>query len=443
MLADSDRKRISPRVQWEVLKVARAGVNTGFGVESYQPGHKVKQIVTNDNIGPHAFMVGNTAYNRFTFKKMFQTKTLPDRELIIKPQDPDFVGSKGFLTRHDTSLRDQAALQSLREQQFREEIENVKKLYEQRPYAQGTMGGAITNLPQSHIANIAHPHRVINIPSTPVVQPRQVSNLDAQAGNLAASQISDAVRELRTERNLQHFNQTITQRRGRPNLTVDTNVNRSIEPYNYDLWTYSPSQYATAGGTWRASTSIPWGDTEKLKKYINEYWNYPAIAGQKLLEANPRLREEDVAARTRIDREPRKRSKSFHSTVSDQQLVRPNYAANPRLSETVLEVSQRIRQEMNAPPPRQEPVSMAKTKYGNFLDERYGRQGSQQFNRAKREQMLLDLRIDYGDLVTDSFAEEFLRTRKQKKVKTLLYNFTKRHMSIPSVLNPSKKTVRR
>jgi len=170
MIKRLDRNRITDRTKYTLEQTVRSGQNIGFHVPRIPEQATFKQVVVPTNIVPNAFRVGDRHYQRFTFDPIRTLPKLPPSVLTFPVADDDFVLSKGYLHKHDVSLRDQAALNSIRERQLKEEIEKIKKLERKQPNSYEAVT-ARSNIPSQHIDNLANPLRTNTIPVPPPQPP--------------------------------------------------------------------------------------------------------------------------------------------------------------------------------------------------------------------------------------------------------------------------------
>ena len=123
IIKDLDRKRITQKTTYELQQVVRSGQYTGWSIPRIPPVGKAKEVVVNSNLPPNQFQVGNKAYQRFTFKLLYNVQPLPERKLTFNVYQPGDPMSKNFMHKHDVSLRDQMKLDEIRKKQLGDEIE--------------------------------------------------------------------------------------------------------------------------------------------------------------------------------------------------------------------------------------------------------------------------------------------------------------------------------
>lgn len=412
MVKALDRNRISDQTKYNLEQTVRSGQHIGFSVQRVPDIGEIKQVVVPNNVVPNAMRVGETLYRQFTFDPI---KTLPKvqpSKLTFTVPDNTSQLSKGFMHKQDVSIRDQQALDGIRKKQLGEEIEKIQKLAKKQPESFEAVQ-ARSNISSQHIANLANPLNVVHAPLPPPAVTRDLENL-------------------RYDANLEKFNvavpkQKLSTRRRRKSLTIDTNIDRSIEPYNYDLWTYKPEEYIRNGELIQ-TTSIPWDDSGKVLKYLKEYWQRPAHAGTSLLEANPRIRSADIESRKSIVFDRRKKPR-----------VEVTEVAGPSLSETTRRVSQRVRAALNRPPERAVAISQNKTQYRLHLDQYVGRTHGAKLTKAMKKDLLDQVQADYGQLVSPDTLTRMQNAVGYKGLYSAMYNFTKKHTEVTSDLNPRRK----
>ena len=222
---------------------------------------------------------------------------------------------------------------------------------------------------------------------------------------------------------------------------MKTDLPSPQDKYNYDLWTYSTSQYLRDGQVIH-TTSLVFNDDFKnldtLSQRVSEQTNYPVQAGGKLLEETPRTHRKGVFATTG----PRKRAKTVGDVAADQTKVIAEdipQIEQPKLGDISTRVHKRVGEEFRRPPPIQKPISQTKTLYGQKFDTMYNRQYGGQFSVHDRNKMISDLENDYGARLTDSVKKNILKNRQHKSVTGVILRFAKKHADVQSSFNPYLK----
>ncbi|KAJ3028286.1 hypothetical protein HDV00_010530 [Rhizophlyctis rosea] len=430
-----DRDRITDKTKYRLQQVIRSGQYTGWHIPREPAVGEVKEVVSYTNLPPNHLQIGDRAYQRFTFKDLYHIKTPPDKKLtfnVYKPGDPM---AKGFLHKHDISLRDQNALNEIRKKQLGKEIDALRKLEKLKPSLHNAVG-VVNQTHQSQIAHMANPIDVTSVPNEGVTQLNHIGRTLQQALDNRARQGSDertALEALRYEYNLKRFDHGIQGRRGkgkgRP-LTVQTNIKTPNDQYNYSLWTYSPNQYVR-GGQVIQTTSLPFGsqnrDLTKLQQYVSEEWMNRTQAGGKLLEEAARVSRKGAFASL----EPRKRRKTVGDLAADQTKVATVDLTNPTLLETVRRVSERIKKEQRAPIPRAEPVSQKGKKMSTKINKIYELKPRARMTEGLRNTIKADVLDAYPEL-TQTDKDKLNKANSRKKLTSTIHGIVKRY---PGTIN--------
>lgn len=435
IIASLDKNRITDKTKYAVQQVIRSGQYTGWEIPRQPVVGEVKEVVTQSNLPPAAWRIGDRAYQRFTFKELYHEKPLQERKLTFNTYQPGDPLAKGFLHKHDVSFKDQSALDEIRKKQLGEEIDALRKLEAAKPQQHGFVG-TLTNLPVDNINRLANPLNVGTVPTNVGVSQldyigrKLQQNLNNPAGQ--GTEQYTALQALRYGLNLGKFESLQTRRANRGKgkgkakspLTVQTNLPSPEDQYNFALWTYSPEQYMRHGEAIQTTSLVfndQFKDMETLRRYAREAWNYPVQAGKKLMLEAERTHRKGVFA----DVEPRKRRRK---TVGD----RPNVQVElPSLSEVNRRVSQRVKAQMaaegRAALKQLPPVSQKGSNMYAKINKIYNLAPKTRMTAQIREDIKTDVLNEYADVITQTDRNKLEKANTRQKLASTIHGIAKRN----------------
>ncbi|KAJ3021988.1 hypothetical protein HDV00_001617, partial [Rhizophlyctis rosea] len=155
--------------------------------------------------------------------------------------------------------------------------------------------------------------------------------------------------------------------------------------------------------------------------YVSEEWRNRTQAGGKLLEEAAWVRRKGAFAAL----EPRKRRKTAEDLAADQTKVIAEDV--PLLPEISRRVSQRIKAELNAPPPRPEPVSQKATTMNMKFKQIYNLPPKARMSDRMRNTIKGDVTAAYQSVLSDTDRRKLDEANKRQKLASTVHGIAKRH----------------
>ncbi|KAJ3027493.1 hypothetical protein HDV00_011037 [Rhizophlyctis rosea] len=365
-----DRNRITDRTRYNLQQVIRSGQYTGWKVPRIPEPGKIDEKFAPSNLPPYSMRVGQEAYQRFTFKHLYNVPNLPQDQLTFNMHKPDDVLSKAFLHKHDVSVKDQRALDEVRKKQLGEEIDKIRKL-EQSQSKENEHVGVVDQTHMNNIARLANPLQVFTTPNeNTVMQAINTAPSVPALREAERSNFSKAIEASHHSRDLRKFeagqparHTTIAERRRKGKgavLTIDTSVGGSN--YNTSTWTHPAHQYVIPGQSGGYNAAIfDDRNVAKLQPLIDRFEKYPPGFGEtarrlNILQASSPLVSHGTR-KANVAYGQRKRSKSV-----------PDPRLNPVVSDVALEVAKDIKKEHAKPIDILPPISQSKAQFSTKVD---------------------------------------------------------------------------
>ncbi|KAJ3029311.1 hypothetical protein HDV00_009634 [Rhizophlyctis rosea] len=284
MIKSLDENRITDKTRYELQQVIRSGYFTQVDVPRIPDVGEIKTATAQANTPPNQFRVGDKAYQRFTFDPLYKIKELPPARVTFPVySDEEKLGhfSKGFLHKHDVSLKDQSALNEIRKKQLGEEIDKVRKLEKSRSLGHDVVNQR-TELVQDQIDKLANPLKVVTEANVDT-DVSLVSQIPRQRKIETAPGVGNDVYEaVKYEVGIKR--PTVAQKRriGKmAPLAVDTTIKKP--GYSLSEFTYPAEHYLDTDGNLHQTIGNPFRDYSlSLSKYVKDAWEHPVKAGQKL-----------------------------------------------------------------------------------------------------------------------------------------------------------------
>ena len=286
-----DKDRIADKTRYNLQQVIRSGQHTAWFLPRQQEVGVIDEKFAPSNLHPYAMMVGQNAYRRFTFDKLYHTKTPQPGKLTFNVHRKNDILSKGYLHKHDISFKDQVALDEVRKRQLGEEIHKVRKIAKDRSDNHEHIGVANQTI-AGQIAHIANPLNVFTTPNEDTdAQMSAMQNIvQNELGQPGPSTTIDALRHAlgnrvgRTATNRMKFDtgaverkQTIAERRRKGKgavLGVNTNIGKDAT-YDVSTWRHPGEEYQWPGRSGGDVGIFDDRNYRPLHPFVDRFDRYP------------------------------------------------------------------------------------------------------------------------------------------------------------------------
>ncbi|KAJ3025328.1 hypothetical protein HDV00_012787, partial [Rhizophlyctis rosea] len=432
-----DRDRITDRTRYNLQQVIRSGQYTGWKVPRIPEPGKIDEKFAPSNLPPYSMRVGQEAYQRFTFKHLYNVPNLPQGQLTFNVHKPDDVFLKAVLHKHDVSVKDQRALDEVRKKQLGEEIDKIRKL-EQSRSKENEHVGVVDQTHMNNIARLANPLQVFTTPnentvmqaintapSVPVLREAERSNFSKaieashHSRNLGKFEAGQPARHTALQRAGFGGHTTIAERRMKGKgavLTIDTSVGRS----NYDTstWTHPAHQYVISGQSGGFNAAIfDDRNVASLQPFVDRFEKYPPGFGEtarrlNILQASSPLASHGTR-KANVVYGQRKRSKS-----------NPDPRLNPIVSDVALEVAREIKEEQAKPNRLASPISQGKAIFSRKIGTMVGRKKHGKFTEDLKKKVFKAFYEDYKGAISPTSMETLEHaTKTNDLIKSLVEKY--------------------